>query len=107
MGHGRALITIENEDIQSDIYHKIISQNLSVRETENVVKNYQESLKPKSGKTIKAIPPFSISEMDKKEIGNTLGTKVDIKIDAKGKGKITIPFKSEVDLQRIIALIKG
>jgi len=44
MGHGRALITIENEDIQSDIYHKIISQNLSVRETENVVKNYQEIL---------------------------------------------------------------
>ncbi len=107
MGHGRALITIENEDIQSDIYHKIISQNLSVRKTENVVKNYQESLKPKSGKTIKAIPPFSVSEMDKKEIGTTLGTKVDIKIDAKGKGKITIPFKSEADFQRIIALIKG
>ncbi|HRA74228.1 MAG TPA: ParB/RepB/Spo0J family partition protein, partial [Flavobacterium sp.] len=107
MGHGRALITIENEDIQSDIYHKIISQNLSVRETENVVKNYQESLKPKSGKTIKANPSFSVSEMDKKEIGTTLGTKVDIKIDAKGKGKITIPFKSESDFQRIIALIKG
>lgn len=107
MGHGRALITIENEDIQSDIYHKIISQNLSVRETENVVKNYQESLKPKSGKTIKANPSFSVSEMDKKEIGTTLGTKVDIKIDAKGKGKITIPFKSEADFQRIIALIKG
>jgi ParB family chromosome partitioning protein len=107
MGHGRALITIENEDIQSAIYHKIISQNLSVRETENVVKNYQESLKPKSGKTIKAIPPFSVSELDKKEIGTTLGTKVDIKIDAKGKGKITIPFKSEADFQRIIALIKG
>ena len=107
MGHGRALITIENEDIQSDIYHKIISQNLSVRETENVVKNYQESLKPKSGKTIKANPSFSVSEMDKKEIGTTLGTKVEIKIDAKGKGKITIPFKSESDFQRIIALIKG
>jgi ParB family chromosome partitioning protein len=107
MGHGRALITIENEDIQSDIYHKIISQNLTVRETENVVKSYQEGLKPKSGKTLKAIPLFSVSELDKKEIGTTLGTKVDIKIDAKGKGKITIPFKSEADFQRIIALIKG
>lgn len=107
MGHGRALITIENEDIQSAIYHKIISQNLSVRETENAVKNYQDSLKPKAGKATKTSSPFSVSEMDKKEISTTLGTKVDIKIDAKGKGKITIPFKSEADFQRIIALIKG
>ena len=47
MGHGRAMINIEDQDVQSDIYHKIVSQNLSVRETETLVKNYQESLKPK------------------------------------------------------------
>ena len=107
MGHGRALINIEDEDAQSDIYHKIISQNLSVRDTETLVKNYQEGLKPKSGKTTKVASAFVISDADKKEIGTVLGTKVDVKIDAKGKGKITIPFKSESDFQRIIALIKG
>jgi ParB family chromosome partitioning protein len=106
MGHGRALITIENEDIQSDIYHKIISQNLSVRETETLVKNYQDGLKPKTSKTAK-LTSFVVLDTDKKELGSKLGTKVDVKIDANGKGKITIPFKSEADFQRILNLIKG
>ncbi len=107
MGHGRALITIEDEDAQSDIYHKIISQNLSVRETENLVKNYQDSLKPKAGKTsVKTVTPV-VSESEKKELSSILGSKIDVKIDAKGKGKITIPFKSEADFQRIINLIKS
>jgi len=107
MGHGRALINIEDEDAQSDIYHKIISQNLSVRDTETLVKNYQEGLKPKSGKPTKSTSAFVVAEADKKEIATVLGTKVDVKIDTNGKGKITIPFKSEADFQRIIALIKG
>lgn len=106
MGHGRALITIENEDIQSDIYHKIISQNLSVRETETLVKNYQEGLKPKTSKTVKPAS-FVVLDSDKKELGNILGTKVDVKIDAGGNGKITIPFTSEADFRRILNLIKG
>jgi ParB family chromosome partitioning protein len=106
MGHGRALITIENEDIQSDIYHKIISQNLSVRETETLVKNYQDGLKPKTSKTAKSTS-FVVLDTDKKELASKLGTKVDVKIDANGKGKITIPFKSEADFQRILNLIKG
>ena len=106
MGHGRALISIENENIQSDIYHKIISQNLSVRETETLVKNYQEGLKPKTAKTSKP-SSFVVLDNDKKELGTKLGTKVDVKIDANGKGKITIPFKSEADFQRILNLIKG
>ena len=46
MGHGRAIINIEDQDVQTDIYQKIVSQNLSVRETEALVKTYQESLKP-------------------------------------------------------------
>lgn len=106
MGHGRALITIENEDIQSDIYHKIISQNLSVRETEALVKNYQDGLKPKTSKTSKPTS-FVVLDTDKKELASKLGTKIDVKIDANGKGKITIPFKSEADFQRILNLIKG
>jgi ParB family chromosome partitioning protein len=53
MGHGRAIINIENQDVQTDIYQKIVSQNLSVRETEALVKNYQNSLKPASAKANK------------------------------------------------------
>ena len=107
MGHGRALISIEDEDIQTDIYQKIVSQNLSVRETESLVKAHQDGLKPKAGKTSKSPSLFSVSEADKKDISTSLGAKIEVKIEANGKGKISIPFKSEADFQRILALIKG
>lgn len=105
MGHGRAIITIEDQDQQTDIYQKIVSQNLSVRETEALVKNYQESLKPKPAKT--KAKNFDVDQQDQKAIATYFGAKVDIKIAGNGKGKITIPFHSEEDLQRIVKLIKG
>lgn len=104
MGHGRALINIENQDIQSDIYHKVVTQNLSVRETEALVKNYQESLKPKATKSTKS-NSFEIKDAEKKSFANYFGTKVDVKVAGNGKGKITIPFHSEEDFNRILKLI--
>ena len=106
MGHGRALIGIENQDIQSDIYHKVVTQNLSVRETEALVKNYQDSLKPKTAKTTKD-NSFDIAEDEKKVFVNYFGTKVDVKVAGNGKGKITIPFHSEEDFNRILKLINS
>lgn len=108
MGHGRAIINIEDLDAQTDIYHKIITENLSVRETEAIVKNYQMTLKgvlapevPKKNKE------FKIPENYTKSFGQFFGTKVDIKASANGKGKISIPFHSEEDLNRIIKLLEN
>lgn len=106
MGHGRAMINIEDQDVQSDIYHKIVSQNLSVRETETLVKNYQESLKPKIISKVKTAT-FVINEDEKKSFTNYFSTKVEVKVAGNGKGKITIPFHSEEDFNRIIKLIKS
>ena len=106
MGHGRAIINIEDQDVQTDIYQKIVSQNLSVRETEALVKTYQESLKPNSTKAQKG-SSFDIAPDDKKLISTFFGTKVDVKVAGNGKGKIAIPFHSEEDFNRIIKLIKG
>jgi len=105
MGHGRALINIDNQDAQSDIYHKVVTQNLSVRETEALVKNYQESLKPKAAKSTKS-NSFEIKDAEKKVFANYFGTKVDVKLAGNGKGKISIPFHSEEDFNRILKLIK-
>jgi ParB family chromosome partitioning protein len=107
MGHGRAIINIENQDVQTDIYQKIVSQNLSVRETEALVKNYQESIKPVSTKTTKKATTFQVDEDQKKAFVNFFGSKIDVKVAGNGKGKITIPFHSEEDFNRIIKLIKG
>ena len=105
MGHGRAIINIEDQEVQTDIYQKIVSQNLSVRETESLVKNYQESLKPKPTKTKST--SFQIADQEKKTITDFFGAKVEVKVAGNGKGKITIPFHSEEDFNRIIKLIKG
>lgn len=106
MGHGRAIINIEDHDAQADIYHKIISRNLSVRETEALVKGYQDSLKPSTTKIQKG-STFKIGTEETKAIAAYFGAKVDVKVAGNGKGKITIPFHSEEDFNRIIKLIKG
>lgn len=106
MGHGRALINIEDLDVQSDIYHRIITQNLSVRETEAVVKKYQESLKPKTSKST-ASKSYAISAQEKKAIADFFGAKIAVDVTSNGKGKITIPFHSEEDFNRIIKLIQS
>lgn len=110
MGHGRAIINIENQDVQTDIYQKIVSENLSVRETEVIVKNYQESLKPKTEGTAKKIistgSSFVVKGVDKKAINDYLGVFVDVKVATNGTGKLTIPFDSQADFERIMNLIK-
>ena len=105
MGHGRAMITIEDQNVQTDIYQKIVSQNLSVRDTEALVKKYQDGQKPAT-KT-KSSASFSISETQKKAITSFFGAKVDVTVSGNGKGKIAIPFHSEEDFNRIIKLING
>jgi ParB family chromosome partitioning protein len=58
-------------------------------------------------KPAKKADSFTIAEDQKKAITNFFGTKIDVKIGGNGKGKITIPFHSEEDFNRIIKLIKG
>ncbi|MFB9077216.1 ParB/RepB/Spo0J family partition protein [Flavobacterium procerum] len=107
MGHGRAIINIEDLDVQTDIYQKIVSQNLSVRETEALVKNYHEGVPAKAEGKPKADAAFVVRETQKHTFNDYFGSKVDIKVAGNGKGKITIPFNSEADFNRIIKLING
>ncbi len=109
MGHGRALITIEDQTLQLHIYEKILSKKLSVRETENLVRNYGNSQttqhtasQQEENETIpkyikKGITAFS----------EYFGHKIDVKVSKNGKGKITIPFHSEEDFNRIKKLVEG
>ncbi|MCB9426772.1 MAG: ParB/RepB/Spo0J family partition protein [Flavobacteriales bacterium] len=106
MGHGRALINIEDEDVQLDIYHKIIKQNLSVRDTENLVKRHQQEVSPKK-KSAKNDKSFPITREAQKNISDFFSASADIKVAATGKGKITIPFYSEEDFNRILELVSN
>jgi len=104
MGHGRALINIENHDAQIDIYRKVVRQTLSVRETETLVKAYQESLQTKATK--KTAQSFELPEASKRVFADYFGAKIEVKATANGKGKIIIPFHSEEDFNRLLKLIE-
>jgi len=105
MGHGRAIINIEDHEAQTDIYHKIIKENLSVRETEALVKAYQEGLLNNGSVPVKKKITYTISDSQRKIFTEFFGAKVDVKIAANGKGAINVPFHSAEDLERIIKLL--
>ena len=104
MGHGRALITLEDTADQLEVYEKIISDSLSVRETEALVRNLQnpgqKSTSPKA-----ETPAFA--RKAGKELSDLLDVKVDVKANASGKGKLIIPFKNKTEFERISKLIQG
>ncbi|MCF6180728.1 ParB/RepB/Spo0J family partition protein [Lutibacter sp.] len=106
MGHGRALINIENIGEQLTIYEKIIQQKLSVRQTEELVKSLKEGNQPqqKTVNTKPEIPKFVSKGL--KTISDYFGHKIDVKLAGKNKGKIIIPFHSEEDFNRIKKLLQ-
>ncbi len=103
MGHGRAVINIDNYKDQLDIYKKILHKKLSVRQTEELVKTLKNGLT--SRKINKKSVPTYIQE-SLSEINSFLGHKVNITVNSKGKGKISIPFHSQEDFERIKNLLK-
>src|SRR5690606_19724912 len=106
MGHGRALINIDDKKEQIKIYEKIISNSLSVRDTENLVRNYQnKDTSPKEKPETKEEVPKTVSDSIN-SLNKYLSTKVDVKISKNGKGKLVIPFDSEEDLVRLTKLFK-
>ncbi|WP_374959412.1 ParB/RepB/Spo0J family partition protein [Gilvibacter sp.] len=104
MGHGRALINIEDTETQLDIYEKNIDKNLSVRATEALVRSFKDPEATPS-KTVKAIP--AAAKKYNASLGAFLSAKTSINMNAKGKGKLVIPFDSEADLERIAKRIQG
>ena len=104
MGHGRAIINIEDQSIQLDIYEKILQNKLSVRDTETLVRTYNDTQEVSVPPKVKEeLPKFVKKGM--KDFSEYFGHKIDVKVAKNGSGKITIPFHSEEDFSRIQKLI--
>lgn len=110
MGHARALLGVENQELQEKIVDAIIENDLSVREIENWIQKLKEekahvepSVSVKVKRPEKVRRPYEHLEDDLKK---GLQTKVQIKGTAK-KGKILIHYHSEEDLSRLVQKIKG
>jgi len=110
MGHGRAIIPIENPEQQAEVYERIIADNLSVRDTEELVRRIQNpettevasvNLPKNSSKT--EVPSYIKEHIS--TFNHFFGTKVAVKMSKDGKGSLTIPFNSEEDFKRIQRLL--
>ena len=102
MGHGKALINVENLDTQLEIYAKILADKLSVRETETLVRG-EKGTTSSSNKTIKTVPKYALKA--KKQLIKVFNSKIDVKVNEAGKGQFIVPFKNKEDFDRLLKLL--
>ena len=105
MGHGRAMVNIESQVDQLEVYEKIISNKLSVRATEQLVKNLNSESPEKTESAPTEVPKHIKKGI--KEFSEYFGHKIDVKMSKNGSGKISIPFHSEEDFNRIKKLVQS
>lgn len=111
MGHARALLHVEDPERQLELYHMILEQSLSVREVEELARAINNTDSPEySKKASKAKSsgghlPEEYYTLEK-HLGKVFSTKVSLQCNKLGKGKISIPFDSEEELERIMLLLE-
>jgi ParB family chromosome partitioning protein len=103
MGHAKALITIDDATKQIYIHQHIIQQGLSVRKTEELVRDMQRAPVKKEGKQPEPIS-FQVQKIQD-DLASKFSTRVKLKIGGQGRGTIEIPFLSESDLSRILEIM--
>jgi ParB family chromosome partitioning protein len=111
MGQARPLINLKEEEMQTELLHEIIRENLSSRAIEQRVKEINEGIKKQDqgeesqSKAKKKQPlPRRYTEI-KESLAGKLETEIKLSRNNKGKGNIVITFESDEDLERILALI--
>ena len=109
MGHARALLSIEDTELQLALYKQILTDDLSVRDVEQMAREYstaEPSSKAKSQEARQvAKERLAQYRSTTDRISRSLGTKVKMSCNASGKGRITIPFASDDQLQEILSML--
>jgi ParB family chromosome partitioning protein len=110
MGHARALVNVESAEIQLDIFNQIVEDDLSVRQVEELVRQLNEPQPeviqvPKNGKPVKESLPAEFDSY-KSQLCDIFNSKVELKRDNKGTGKIVIPFNTDSELIQIMSLVE-
>mgnify|MGYP002767520462 FL=1 len=103
-GHARALLAIDDPELQYTLANKIFDEKLSVRETEKLVKEIKNPKKPKEKKPV--ANSFIYQDLEEK-MKSVFGTKVSIASKGKGKGKIEIEYYSDDELEHLFDMMKS
>lgn len=101
-GHARALLAIDDPELQYTLANKIFDEKLSVRETEKLVKEIKNPKKPKEKKPV--ANSFIYQDLEEK-MKSVFGTKVSIASKGKGKGKIEIEYYSDDELEHLFDMM--
>ena len=103
MGHARALVNVKNAESQINIFRDAINNGFTVREIEQIVKDFGDSSYTKTTRNrSKTLPSFEHQKLAN-DLTNKLGKDVKLKVSKNGKGKIEIPFNSNDDLHNLIS----
>lgn len=104
-GHGRAIISLDNENLQQVLFKKIITEGLNVRQAEKVaseLKNPEKKSEKPADKSLKELPNHL--RKVQKSLADVLDVGVEIKSSGKGKkGKIILDFNNEEELSKILS----
>lgn len=104
MGHARTLVNIENPKTQMDVYYRIIDDDLSVRQAEELVRVLQtEKIKDPEKKERKKKLNEDFRQLSD-HLNRIFSTKVTFRINEQGKGKIVIPFENPEEMERILGV---
>ena len=112
MGHARALLSVEDPEVQLALYEQILTQGLSVRTVEELARNVSAEVKHQQAEADPERRPHKLLPDEfkilKEHLAAFFQTKVRLTYDERnGKGKITIPFASEQELEGIMRLLDG
>ncbi len=100
MGHARALVNVDTVDKQLFIFNEIVSKNLSVRQTEELVRKMYKASAPVKDSVKQTLPPAYKKIED--NLASHLSTKVKLNHNKKGYGNITIEYFSIQDLNKLL-----
>lgn len=109
MGHARALINVDNKEAQLAIFKTIIEQDLSVRDTEELVRETAKEDFINSGKTTVTVKK-SLMKTDKaisKRLQQRFNKSAEVRIAPNGKGRIILPFGSHEELQKFLSVMES
>ena len=102
MGHARALLAVDNPKMQLKLYNDILKKGLSVRQVEELAKQYNNAEGVKSPAVKDNVSKEY--ELLKQHLSQSFRLPVQFSCNRQGKGKITFPFKNEAELEKLIAI---
>ena len=108
MGHARALVSAGDEDLQVELFNRVLAEDLSVRDIESILRGEEVKKPTEVDKIKKSKPSNKLTEINsayKERLSDALATKVKIQKTKNGNGKIILEFNSEDDLGRIMQLL--